>query len=65
MSDAETAEEEETSSAERRFRYISTEEGKASGIKRDGEILIHRKKPNGSVHYRITDDPSRLSQQDW
>jgi len=47
------------------LKYISTEEGKANGIKRDGEILIHRKKASGTVAYRIIDDPSRLTQQDW
>lgn len=47
------------------FRYISTEEGKASGTKRDGDILIQRKKGNLTVPYRITDDPLRLTKQDW
>ena len=47
-------------------RYISTEEGKASGTKRDGDILIQRKKLNSTtVPYRITDDPIRLTKQDW
>lgn len=47
-------------------RYISTEEGKAGGAKRDGEILIQRKKnPTTTVPYRITDDPSKLTAQDW
>jgi len=47
------------------LKYISTEEGKASGIKRDGDILIQRKKGNLTVPYRITDDPLRLTKQDW
>jgi hypothetical protein len=47
------------------FRYISTEEGKASATKRDGDILIQRKKGNLTVPYRITDDPLRLTKQDW
>ena len=47
------------------LKYISTEEGKASGTKRDGDILIQRKKGNLTVPYRITDDPLRLSKQDW
>ncbi len=48
-----------------KFRYISTEEGKASGTKRDGDILIQRKKGNLTVPYRITDDPLRLTKHDW
>ncbi|CAF0846380.1 unnamed protein product, partial [Didymodactylos carnosus] len=47
------------------LKYISTDEGKASGIKRDGDILIQRKKGNLTVPYRITDDPVRLTKQDW
>jgi hypothetical protein len=47
------------------IRYISTEEGKAIATKRDGEILIQRKKGNLTVPYRITDDPLRLTKQDW
>lgn len=48
------------------LKYISTEEGKAGGAKRDGEILIQRKKnPTTTVPYRITDDPSKLTAQDW
>ncbi|CAF4232449.1 unnamed protein product, partial [Rotaria sp. Silwood2] len=47
------------------LKYISTEEGKASGTKRDGDILIQRKKGNLTVPYRITDDPLRLTKQDW
>ncbi|CAF1149857.1 unnamed protein product [Adineta ricciae] len=47
------------------MKYISTEEGKASGTKRDGDILIQRKKGNLTVPYRITDDPLRLTKQDW
>ncbi|CAF0937793.1 unnamed protein product [Adineta steineri] len=47
------------------LKYISTEDGKASGTKRDGDILIQRKKGNLTVPYRITDDPLRLSKQDW
>ncbi|CAF4930175.1 unnamed protein product, partial [Rotaria sp. Silwood2] len=46
------------------LKYISTEEGKASGTKRDGDILIQRKKGNLTVPYRITDDPLRLTKQD-
>ncbi|CAF1152172.1 unnamed protein product [Rotaria sp. Silwood1] len=47
------------------LKFISTEEGKASGTKRDGDILIQRKKGNFTVPYRITDDPLRLTKQDW
>jgi len=53
-------------------RYISSEEKKRSGVKRQNELILHRKKPHPtqpgqtiSIPYRVTDTPLRLSQQEW
>ena len=53
-------------------RYISSEEKKRSGVKRQNELILHRKKPHPtqpgqtiSIPYRVTDNPLRLSQQEW
>lgn len=48
------------------FRFVSTEEKKALGTKRDNEVLIQRGKDGGlTVPYRIIDNPAKLTQEDW
>lgn len=48
------------------YKFITTEEKKAQGGKRDNEILIHRRKDaNTTVPYRIIDNPAKLTAQDW
>ena len=47
------------------LRYITTEEKKAQGGRRDNEILIQRPKSGGSVPYRIIDNPQKLNLDDW
>lgn len=54
------------------LRYVSNEDKKASGVKKASELTIHRKKPNLahpgqtiSVPFKVTDNPLRLSPQDW
>ena len=44
-----------------------TEEIKAqAGLKRDNDLLIQRRKEQGlTVPYRVIDNPSKLSPQDW
>lgn len=47
-------------------RFISTEDKKAQGSKRDSEVLIHRRKDGGlTVPYRIIDNPTKLTPDDW
>ncbi|OWF44257.1 parafibromin-like [Mizuhopecten yessoensis] len=47
-------------------RFVSTEEKKAQGTKRDNEVLIQRRKAgNLTVPYRIIDNPLKLSPDDW
>ena len=47
-------------------RFVSTEEKKAQGARRDNEVLIQRSKDEGlTVPYRIIDNPGKLSPDDW
>ncbi|XP_050389977.1 parafibromin [Patella vulgata] len=48
------------------FKFVSTEEKKSQGTKRDNEVLIQRRKPGGlTVPYRIIDNPLKLTPDDW
>ncbi|XP_025112540.1 parafibromin-like [Pomacea canaliculata] len=48
------------------LKFISTEDKKAQGSKRDSEVLIHRRKDGGlTVPYRIIDNPTKLTPDDW
>jgi len=48
------------------LKFVSNQDKKTQGAKRDNEVLIHRSKPNGnSVPYRIIDNPLKLSTDDW
>ena len=54
------------------FRYVPSEEKKTSGVKREVEMIIHRKKPHPtqpgqslSIPYRVLDNPLRLTPQEW
>ena len=53
-------------------RYVSYEDKKLSGAKRQNEMVINRKKPHPSipgqtvsVPYRVTDQPLKLNVQEW
>lgn len=48
------------------LKFITSEEKKAKGCVRENEVLIQRQKPGGlTVPYRVIDNPSKLSAQDW
>ncbi|CAL1544436.1 unnamed protein product [Lymnaea stagnalis] len=48
------------------LKFVSTEDKKSLGTKRDNEVLIHRRKDGGlSVPYRIIDNPLKLTPDDW
>ncbi|XP_066970994.1 parafibromin [Macrobrachium rosenbergii] len=48
------------------MKFVSNEEKRAQGTKRESEMLIQRIKEGGlTVPYRITDNPSKLSYSDW
>jgi len=48
-------------------RYVSVEEKRTQGVKRDNEVLLQRMKPGGSltVPYRVIDNPLKLAPEDW
>jgi parafibromin len=47
------------------LRYISTEDKKSQGGRRDNEILIQRQRNGVTVPYRVIDNPQKLSLLDW
>lgn len=47
------------------FRYVTTEQKKQEGAKRDNEVLLHRQRNGVSVPYRVVDNPAKLSASDW
>lgn len=47
-------------------RFVSNEQKKAEGAKRDNEVLLQRQKPGeATVPYRIIDNPTKLTPDDW
>jgi len=48
------------------YRFVSTEEKKLQGAKRDNEILLQRRKEGAfTVPYRVIDNPQKLTNADW
>lgn len=54
------------------YRYIPSEDKKRAGTKKTADVIVHRKKPHPShegqtisIPYKVTDNPLRLSQQEW
>ncbi|GAB6023416.1 accessory factor associated with RNA polymerase II [Chamberlinius hualienensis] len=48
------------------LRFVSTDEKKTQGCRRDNEVLIQRRKEGAaSIPYRIIDNPLKLSREDW
>ena len=47
-------------------RFVSTDQKKVQGHKRDNEVLLQRQKSGGlTVPYRVIDNPLKLSTDDW
>jgi len=47
-------------------RFVSTEDKRAAGGKRDNELLIQRRKEGGlTVPYRVLDNPGKLTNAEW
>ena len=47
-------------------RFVSTEEKKAQGTRRDNEVLLQRQKAGGlTVPYRVIDNALKLTPDDW
>ncbi|KAJ8038891.1 Parafibromin [Holothuria leucospilota] len=48
------------------LRFVTTEDKKAKGAKKENEVLIQRRKEDGStVPYRVIDTINKLTPQDW
>ncbi|XP_057341546.1 parafibromin-like [Microplitis mediator] len=48
------------------LKFVSNEEQKASGAKRENEILLQRRKEGGlTVPYRVIDNPQKLTNAEW
>jgi len=48
------------------LKFVSTEEKRAAGMKRENDVLIQRRKEGGfTVPYRVMDNPGRLTNADW
>lgn len=48
------------------LKFVTTEERKAQGAARENELLLQRRKEgNTTVPYRVIDNPTKLSAQDW
>ena len=49
------------------LRFISTEEKKAEGARRDNEVLLQRVKAGGgpTIPYRVIDNVNKLQPNDW
>lgn len=48
------------------LKFVTTEEKREQGAQRENEILIQRRKDgNITVPYRVIDNPSKLTPQDW
>uniref|UniRef100_A0A1B6EIT3 Parafibromin n=1 Tax=Cuerna arida TaxID=1464854 RepID=A0A1B6EIT3_9HEMI len=48
------------------LKFVTTEEKKIQGAKRDNDILLQRRKDGGlTVPYRVIDNPQKLTLGDW
>lgn len=48
------------------LKYVSNEEKRAQGCKRENEVLLQRRKEGGlTVPYRVVDNPQKLTNADW
>ena len=48
------------------LKFVSTEEMRAGGAKRENDVLIQRRKEGGlTVPYRVLDNPGRLNNAEW
>ena len=47
------------------FRFVSPDQKKKEGVKRDNEVLIQRKRNDVTIPYRVIDNPAKLQLHDW
>ena len=47
-------------------RFVSTDQKKSQGTRKENDVLIQRRKEDGStVPYRVIDTIGKLTPQDW
>lgn len=46
-------------------RFVTVDQKKAGGGKRDSEVLIQRRRNDQTVPYRVVDNPAKLRPIDW
>ncbi|EEZ97432.2 parafibromin [Tribolium castaneum] len=47
------------------LKFVSVEQKKNEGAKRDNEVLVQRQRNGQTVPYRVVDNPAKLSPSDW
>lgn len=48
------------------LKFVSTDQKKSQGMRRDNEVLLQKQKPGGgTVPYKVIDNPLKLSPDDW
>jgi len=48
------------------LKYVTTDEKRSNGAKRENDVLIQRRKEGGlTVPYRVLDNPGRLNNAEW
>ncbi|CAH0394551.1 unnamed protein product [Bemisia tabaci] len=47
------------------LKFVTTEEKKAQGARRENEVLLQRRKESFTVPYRVIDNPQKLTNADW
>ncbi|XP_022909418.1 parafibromin [Onthophagus taurus] len=47
------------------LKFVSVEQKKNDGCRRDNEVLLQRRKGGTTVPYRVVDNPAKLSPSDW
>ena len=47
------------------YRFVSTDDKKKQGARRDNEVLLQRRKTTATIPYRVIDNISKLQPGDW
>lgn len=47
------------------LKFVSVDQKKTEGTRRDNEVLLHRQRNGVSVPYRVVDNPAKLTPSDW
>ncbi|GMT11662.1 hypothetical protein PFISCL1PPCAC_2959, partial [Pristionchus fissidentatus] len=47
------------------MRFVTTDEKKAAGVRRENECLLQRRRGDVTVPYRVVDNPMKLTPEEW